>query len=338
MSDNDFPLDPHVLAEEIAVPLERWPGNCHGVATEILNLLPVRGMRLARGHWHGPVHGDSVFSAGPSQHTWLELEDGRILDPTRWAFTNPHKPRIYLGLCDHYDEFGAQLDAGMSPTIGRVGANYVPVLQRMRTEHLEAIFNRPIQRDSLDDDAWHHLASTFRNSLKETPERLENPATMYRAVADAGCKGMIQIDKWMAVMEPETITCNPQANRFFDVPPREERTEVDTLLRIFNRFLSIEERDDIESELEELGFDMERDLWGSLNWLERFKELPIEDLPNVDQCVNCMAVIAGDLLGAGFAKDLEVERFARSLGWSRDDFDDVLTRFGNRAGYDIAWG
>jgi hypothetical protein len=44
-----------------------------------------------------------------------------------------------------------------------------------------------------------------------------------------------------------------------------------------------------------------------------------------------------ELLGRGFGKILEVERFAKSIGYPRKEFSDLLERFGQRSGYDLGW-
>lgn len=92
-------------------------GNCYGVALAIVEDFGLDA--VARyGHYTGKVHGLSYFNAGrPFQrHGWVELWDGRILDPTRWVFEQPDggkfpkamKPYIYVGPNDCYDLGGEQ--------------------------------------------------------------------------------------------------------------------------------------------------------------------------------------------------------------------------------------
>ena len=87
-----------------------WEGNCFSVATAAAKLVP--GAVAVYGHYHGPVSRDGYWAvrAGlPFQaHGWVLLEDGKILDPTRWSFMAVD-PFIHLGLSrsnDDYDEGG----------------------------------------------------------------------------------------------------------------------------------------------------------------------------------------------------------------------------------------
>lgn len=50
-----------------------------------------------------------------------------------------------------------------------------------------------------------------------------------------------------------------------------------------------------------------------------------------------LAVIARDLLGKGFGAELEVERYAKSIGMDRQSLHRALEDFGRRAGYDLPW-
>ena len=76
-----------------------WIGSCYGVASGIVDKKLVRGKAIY-GHYRGPISKDSYWKdrrkLGFVHHGWIELPDGRILDPTRWVFEN-RKPYIYLG-------------------------------------------------------------------------------------------------------------------------------------------------------------------------------------------------------------------------------------------------
>lgn len=80
-----------------------WPGNCHGVACHLAEAV---GGTVARGFWHGSVAQGSIFEPGSTGHSWIVLPDGRIVDPTRWAFDRPDDPYIYVGTPGaEYDTF-----------------------------------------------------------------------------------------------------------------------------------------------------------------------------------------------------------------------------------------
>lgn len=337
-----FPLEPEALAREIDLPLTDWPLNCHGVATRVLERAPIRGMRLARGHYHGPVSAKSQYRGGVGQHSWLVLEDGRILDPTRWAMERPGAPSIYLGENDVYDEAGLELSAGTMPRFPGSKIGFEPRLAAADPEALAelcAALGRSAPTD-LDPDGTeiNRLADTLHWRLKSPPEQLDDPARLYRALEAVGLKALVKIDLWNLVMKPETITVGRGVNRTFDAPPREEMTEAQILTRIFCKFLIIEARPHIESELEELGYTLD-DLYEALNDLERCTKngiaKTIEDIPSF--YLTDLNVISADLLGRGFGQDIRVERFAASLGVSRTELDELLRRAGDRTGYCTGW-
>jgi hypothetical protein len=106
-----------IKAVERAIGLKAgsWNGKCFEIASGIVAKGLVEG-RAVYGHWRGPVHPRSKFAvastAGFVRHGWVLLPDGRVLDPTRWAFEHV-APYLYLGDADHYDEGGNKLRAAM---------------------------------------------------------------------------------------------------------------------------------------------------------------------------------------------------------------------------------
>lgn len=337
-----FPLDPAALAAAIDIALDQWPGNCHTVASAVLALVPVPGMRLVRGHWHGQVSRKSVYRGGPCQHSWLELADGRILDPTRWAMERPGRPEIYLGVNDVYDEAGRQLVASRPPMLpgGRDGlidriAGLDPAARAGLATALagEGCRFLPVDIHGSEVPA-DRLTAALRSRLDEPVERLRAPATLYAALANAGLKALVPIDCWLRVMEPERVTVRAGANRVFALPPRAPMTDTAQLAVILGQFLTLEARPDLEEELEEFGLGLD-EVWGAMAWLDRLSDLEIAHLPR--SMVDPLAVPISDLLGRGFGTGLKVERFAASLGLDLAGLDALLRRFGDRVGMSIGW-
>lgn len=95
----------------IDVPLAKWRGNCYGIAQRLADDFYEKGEAVF-GHYYGPIDEDGYFGerSGLNQHGWIEFEDEKIIDPTRWVFTNKapflyitHKPD------DEYDRAGQKL-------------------------------------------------------------------------------------------------------------------------------------------------------------------------------------------------------------------------------------
>lgn len=339
-----FPLDPQAIAKEIEIPLERWPGNCHGIAEEILRKMPIEGMRLTRGHFDGHVSRDSIYRGGAQQHSWLTLADGRILDPTRWAMESPHRPFIYLGESDHYDEAGLVLRArgraafaGSLAAIGRerpgaVLARKLNASDRSFVEDLFAAADIPLGDEIRPSDVDHLLSD-----LADPVEYHEDPERLYRAARAAGLGAMIPADLQMRVLDPEQVMPARGVNFFYDAPPGEDLSEMQALFRVFARFLSIEERGDrFERELEELGYGLE-EFWNALNEMERCLKVDPDLSWMPSEARNTIAIVGGDYLGAGFGQELRVERYAASLGLDRAALHRAIVRFAEPAGYDFGW-
>ena len=103
-------IDPEQAAKVINMTVEKWAGRCYGIASSFVQsgLLP-EGSVAVYGHWVGPVSEDSYFGSRAGhpfvQHGWCALPDGRVCDPTRFAF-EAKNPYVYIGKSDYYDEGG----------------------------------------------------------------------------------------------------------------------------------------------------------------------------------------------------------------------------------------
>ena len=91
------------LEKETRMSTRQWHGKCTLLAHFACKLV---GGNEIYGDYHGFIHPKGFWSGrGPfTHHGWVLLDDGRVLDPTRWSFENI-EPYIYL---DHntkdYDE------------------------------------------------------------------------------------------------------------------------------------------------------------------------------------------------------------------------------------------
>lgn len=119
---NDIPEAvnaPPSLAEavrRIDLPANEWAGNCYALACYFVKYGLVKGTAVY-GHWTGEVHPESYFGARAHspfiQHGWVLLENGNIVDPTRWAF-EAKEPYIHIGPpSSEYDEGGNQFKAAL---------------------------------------------------------------------------------------------------------------------------------------------------------------------------------------------------------------------------------
>jgi hypothetical protein len=343
-----FPMDPEALAAEIDIPLAEWPGSCHAIACAVRDHAPIEGMRIARGVWRGYVSRSSVYRGGPTQHSWLVLADGRILDPTRWAISSPTRPSIYCGPSDCYDEGGrvgaARAQAAFRGSLSSLSAtkpSFTEQVSRLTDEELCFLLHegrgdsrRPEGRSAL----ICAVAGRIQEMLQLDPSHLQGAERVYRLAEKAKLKALIPIDNWDLVCEPDKVFVKAGANRLFAAPPREEISNPRKLLNILLQFLLIERRDRLEDELEELNFSL-NDWHDALDELEgciaSFPDQPYRFIRGQHQFT--LSVVISDLLGRGFGAVLDIERFAASLGLSRNDLDVEMRALGSASGFDLPW-
>src|SRR5262245_61976041 len=107
------PKNVYKIAEAINTALSDWPGSCHRICKRMLEaeLLP-EGAKLVSGRWLGTKfygkYRDEILAwsedgVSSRRHTWIELADGTVVDPTRYVFEGA-KPYIYVGVKDEYEE------------------------------------------------------------------------------------------------------------------------------------------------------------------------------------------------------------------------------------------
>ena len=90
--------DVRAVADAIGIPYTLWASKCHEIAILCVKkrLVP-KGSKTVYGLWHGEIVDDSLFAGRPfTHHGWVELPDGRIYDPTRFAFLGVG-PAIWVG-------------------------------------------------------------------------------------------------------------------------------------------------------------------------------------------------------------------------------------------------
>jgi len=108
----------NVIVKMIDTPnhdVSRWKGNCYHVACQIVKEdVLMTECRVVYGHYLGPISSDGFFKDRIGmpfvQHGWIELNNGDVIDPTRWVFENK-KPYIALiekdnVVMEEYDEGG----------------------------------------------------------------------------------------------------------------------------------------------------------------------------------------------------------------------------------------
>jgi len=189
----------HTLAERIGIPIEQWPGACYGIAGAVQEVF---GGELRYGHWLGPVSDgcpvEGFKSGAPFQrHGWLELDDGSIVDPTRWVFEGV-EPYVYEGPNDYYDAGGNQFrEAMLGPC-----PDYDPNEERttLAVWKFDANAHRFVMQEIFEGAPG--ITAPMAYWLANLPLQRLGPHArpVYLALVDCGLRARIPIDNYMLVM------------------------------------------------------------------------------------------------------------------------------------------
>lgn len=105
------------MTEEMGAPPEKWAGMCHAASMAVVDVMGPEKATVRRGYFNGPIAQDAHFFGRVCQHSWVELCDGRLVDPTRFAFTGGKAWPMWVGFSDEYDIGGCarQPQSPMAP-------------------------------------------------------------------------------------------------------------------------------------------------------------------------------------------------------------------------------
>ncbi len=81
-------LDVETAADAISYPLSKWTGQCFAVASQLVEVHQLKG-EAVYGMFVGKIAKNSHFGQrqrGFTQHGWIRMKSGVLIDPTRWAF------------------------------------------------------------------------------------------------------------------------------------------------------------------------------------------------------------------------------------------------------------
>lgn len=98
----------------IGIPVEHWPGKCYEVACALIRAFNW-GARAAPvyGLFKGHISPDCTRFAGVARHGWIQLQDGRMVDPTRWVFrAKPPAIEVFVPGSDEFDQAREDYDEG----------------------------------------------------------------------------------------------------------------------------------------------------------------------------------------------------------------------------------
>ena len=174
-----------------------WVGECHAVATAIVESGLVPNGRTRYGHWLGPVSKGTYFGHRQIiQHGWIDLRQGKklvIIDPTRWVFEG-QMPYIFIGEdpYEYYDIGGSKLRAEM---VGKPPKQGSPLpTNKIRGDTVEFMCDL-IGHNELSVEGVLWLANQPPNIFKSEAKNV------YLAIAKLGLSALIPLDHRNLVMK-----------------------------------------------------------------------------------------------------------------------------------------
>lgn len=179
-------LEVESVEQQIGIDIDEWPGNCYGIAHAMLRHSVVGG-RLRYGHWNGPIADGSLFDGHAIvRHGWIEQDDGRVVDPTRWVFEDDI-PYIYQGENDFYDMGGDEVRlANQRPAPAPEGRSVPLNIEGEAALFVHRSVGVPVDELRLSHVFW--LANLSRATLGEYL------IDIFRALIEAGLTALIPID------------------------------------------------------------------------------------------------------------------------------------------------
>jgi len=184
-------------------PIEEWAGQCHAAATVVQEAMGAENASVRRGYYIGEIAKGAYFDGRPSQHSWVELRDGTIVDPTRFAFTNEPVWPLWTGDDTDYDVGGCKRTPPRGAPPDCYGSERDPVeLELGDTQYLVDLMGLPSECYGED---WVTLTVEQIGWLANLPIRTRREeqgtlssffaAEIYEAIIEAGYGALIPIDR-----------------------------------------------------------------------------------------------------------------------------------------------
>ena len=195
-------------AEMIGVPLDQWPGNCYAIACGLVKHNLIAGEPVYGAYW-GMINPTSRFAnriqCGFCHHGWIQnVEDGEIVDPTRWVFLDC-KPFMHSTSLDDAD-----YDAGSNRVremFLRPPPEFDPTQETKFSIPTEL---RPLLKNVLGDEyeAGDRVCLAQAQWVASLPTHFlgEQVKDVYEWVAGHGWKALIPIDNQYAVLGQEVAS------------------------------------------------------------------------------------------------------------------------------------
>lgn len=205
------------LVKRMGGPPAQWAGRCHEAAFALvaeLEEIGVEGAVLRRGYFIGRTKPGALFHERPVQHSWVELADGQVCDPTRFAFTLDEVWPLWVGPADEYDVGGmrSQGSSGPPPDCDDVEIE----LKVSSVDYFVGLLGLPEEFYGEGDDGedgWLLVSHAQAHWLAHLPvtdgegagvlSRFFAPE-LFEAMDAAKLKVLIPIDRWDYVMGGRT--------------------------------------------------------------------------------------------------------------------------------------
>jgi hypothetical protein len=168
------------LERVVGAPPQTWHGKCTALAHAAAELVSYHGFVSETGFW-------KKRRGFPNSHGWVLLDDGRILDPTRWSFEDV-EPYIFLGESQRdYDEGGNELRKAFRGECPEPEGDLLDLkLNIVTAEIFTKLTGYPVEELTFGQIFW------LANSPYDDLGVFVGP--VYQGIIDNGKKALIPID------------------------------------------------------------------------------------------------------------------------------------------------
>lgn len=164
----------------IGIPVEHWPGKCYEVACAMIQAFRW-GARAAPvyGLFKGHISSECTLFSGMARHGWIQLQDGRMVDPTRWVFrAKAPVIEVFVPGSDAFDQAREDYDEGAQAL---AAFSTLPEMDSRQPAHtlpkfLQEIWSRvtievcPPETASVNQLAWLVRTAASRVTIHESIE------------------------------------------------------------------------------------------------------------------------------------------------------------------------
>lgn len=187
-------LDATTVADAIQCPLAKWPGQCFAIASQLVKAYRLKGTAVY-GMFVGKIDLKSHFGHrqhGLTQHGWIRMKSGVLVDPTRWVF-EAVKPYIFVTTDTNHSDYDEGANTALE--IAQVARQNSGLVKKGNDIAIPKGLQVVVSK-LLNDSARTGISASEAFAVANTPLKQlgSNAKAVYAWLAKANLKALIPID------------------------------------------------------------------------------------------------------------------------------------------------